>query len=152
MVLQAILAGLIALPWIGTALAGLLALFGVSVIGIAFPWVNNLILGGALFLGAMFVPDFTIFKGKKWHLGIKSILALSALMIIVAGFMGITPSVFGGNVFGTMGSIVRGEMTPCIAGQECTSDRMDAASATNVLIVVVLSFGVVFAMKKFGRK
>ncbi|MHA1685173.1 MAG: hypothetical protein ACTSYD_02070 [Candidatus Heimdallarchaeaceae archaeon] len=149
--LQVILESLIALPLVGTVIAGLLGLSVASVLGIFFPFVNNLILGGALLIGAVYIPDVIIYKGKKWSFGTSSVLAMAGLLIIVAGFLGISPNVFSGTILATAGNVVVGEipqMGPLDSDVAVSSEasqflpkNLETTSILNILLV----FGITFA-------
>ena len=152
-------AAIMALPFVGQAVAGLLALFGVSALGLFFPWLNNILLGGALFVAAFFLPNIPIYKGKGWVLGLQSVLGLSALMVVVARFFGVSPHLFGGTVVSTAGNIVSGSVVDASGSVSVPSNvaalvgsSIETTSVLNIGLVVVLTFGLLFAYNRLVKR
>lgn len=124
------------------AIIGLIALFLLSLV----PGFNAILWGGILIAAAYFLPAAIIYKKKGWKLTIKSVLAMSGLLLIMVGLFGqsVTQFFYGfgyiGSITGSLGAI--SGVGDAAFTTEAFAETIKFASSIILLVASVLEFHV----------
>ena len=132
--------------------AAVVALFGTGLIALLIaaiaPTLGTLLIGLILIVGAYFIPDVEIFKGEKFRLGTKALIALFGLTFIVLSLLAINLSSFFGSLYYYTGSAVPASVLTDLTSSFQTMTGFNLLSLNTIFLV----FGIIFIAGYFTTR